>query len=207
MSNHVNDSTVVLAYENIQITLDDLECLKPRKYINDKIINFYLKFMHKTLLNHEQQQKVHIFDSFFADALDHMDDERAVRWLRRVNIFEKDFLLIPVNIDEHWFLMIICYPINITTTQYPLQKRPRILTMDSMPYHTIEKKQQMIQYLRVFIRCASVVQKNMTEQEISRSSICMQNIDVNVEEQVIHFHSIQIVFIFLISLLFILISE
>lgn len=129
MSDESSDSTVVLAYENFQITQNDLNCLKPRRYINDIIINFYLKYVHKTLLNDEQQQRVHIFDSFFAEALDQMDRERTIRWLRRVNIFEKDYLLIPVNIDEHWFLMVICYPANINNVYAPGRKRARILTM------------------------------------------------------------------------------
>jgi sentrin-specific protease 7 len=28
-----------------------------------------------------------------------------------VNIFEKDFLIIPINKAAHWYLAIICYPI------------------------------------------------------------------------------------------------
>ena len=31
-------------------------------------------------------------------------------WTRNVNIFEKDFLIVPINKKYHWYLAIICYP-------------------------------------------------------------------------------------------------
>lgn len=34
----------------------------------------------------------------------------ASRWLKGVDIFEKDFLFLPVCEDDHWLLVIICYP-------------------------------------------------------------------------------------------------
>lgn len=30
-----------------------------------------------------------------------------------MDIFEKDFLIIPVNKNYHWFLAIICYPKDV----------------------------------------------------------------------------------------------
>ena len=32
------------------------------------------------------------------------------RWTRKVNIFEKDFVVVPINENYHWYLCIICYP-------------------------------------------------------------------------------------------------
>ena len=32
------------------------------------------------------------------------------RWTRKVNIFEKDFVVVPINENSHWYLSIICYP-------------------------------------------------------------------------------------------------
>lgn len=31
-------------------------------------------------------------------------------WTRQVDIFSKDFLLIPINENAHWFLAIVCFP-------------------------------------------------------------------------------------------------
>ncbi|XP_031631330.1 probable ubiquitin-like-specific protease 2A [Contarinia nasturtii] len=183
MTNRNQNSEVLLTYENIQITEDDLKCLKASKYFNDKIINFYLKYMYRTLLTVEQQSKVHIFDSFFAEALDQMDESRTIRWLRRVNIFEKDYLLIPVNVDEHWFIMVICYPMNVGFCHSSVLHRPRILTLDSMPHHSQDKMKTLIRLVHNFIRCACVVQLNMTAEQIGNLSIRMQNVNVDVKEQ------------------------
>lgn len=163
---------LVLSYENIDLSEKDLECLKPSTFVNDNIINFYLKYMYRCMLNENQRQRVHIFDSFFCEALDQMDEQRVQRWLRRVNIFEKDFLLIPAMIDEHWFLIIIRNPGVILTSTDAAgsnsnnnndnsyrshRKRPCIMIMDSMPEHVKNKKPQLIQYLYDFIQNACLV--------------------------------------------------
>ena len=36
--------------------------------------------------------------------------ERVEKWTKNVNLFEKDFLIVPINKNAHWFLAIICYP-------------------------------------------------------------------------------------------------
>ena len=35
---------------------------------------------------------------------------RVKSWTKKVDIFEKDFLIIPINERSHWFLAIICFP-------------------------------------------------------------------------------------------------
>lgn len=35
---------------------------------------------------------------------------RVKNWTKNVNLFEKDFIIIPINEHCHWFLAIICFP-------------------------------------------------------------------------------------------------
>jgi sentrin-specific protease 7 len=35
---------------------------------------------------------------------------RVKNWTRNINIFEKDFVVVPINKNAHWYLAIICYP-------------------------------------------------------------------------------------------------
>lgn len=35
---------------------------------------------------------------------------RVKSWTKKVNIFEKDYLVIPINERSHWFLAIVCFP-------------------------------------------------------------------------------------------------
>ncbi|EDX16147.1 GD14142 [Drosophila simulans] len=67
--------------------------------------------------------------------------ERVKKWTRTVNIFEKDFIIIPFNEKSHWILAIICFP-NLKTSvvnhdvQTPGEdipiKQPLILIFDSL---------------------------------------------------------------------------
>ena len=29
---------------------------------------------------------------------------------KNTNIFEKDFVIVPINDNEHWYVVVICYP-------------------------------------------------------------------------------------------------
>ena len=61
--------------------------------------------------------RVHVFSSFFYTRLQEgtaVSCSRAYdnvkRWTRGVDIFDKDFLFIPVNQNVHWSLAVICNP-------------------------------------------------------------------------------------------------
>ena len=36
--------------------------------------------------------------------------ERVKRWTKKVNIFEKDFIVVPICEHSHWFVAVICFP-------------------------------------------------------------------------------------------------
>ncbi|KAG5309849.1 SENP7 protease, partial [Acromyrmex insinuator] len=101
-------------------------CLAEDQYLNDTVIEFYLKYLTLEVLSEFDQRRTHMFSSFFYQRLitPHFGEiqntvpmtlaaerhARVQRWTRDVNIFEKDFVIIPINKDEHWFLAIICFP-------------------------------------------------------------------------------------------------
>ncbi|RVE58287.1 hypothetical protein OJAV_G00207750 [Oryzias javanicus] len=109
----------------ITVTMEDLQCLDTGKYLNDVIIDFYLKYL---LLNTPAalSQRCHVFSSFFYKQLTRRDNasegsnsdacqrqrrhQRVKTWTRHVDIFEKDFLFVPVNQEAHWYLVVICFP-------------------------------------------------------------------------------------------------
>jgi len=134
----------------LSINTYDYVCLATDSYLNDVIIDFYLRYLHNEKLSPEQKAKTHIFSQFFYKRLTTMSKDkdqkltaaqkrhsRVASWTKNVNIFEKDFVIIPINEQSHWFLAIICYP-NLTephtmdTNQPiklipPVQKRKREL--------------------------------------------------------------------------------
>lgn len=42
---------------------------------------------------------------------------RVKRWFRNVDLFSKDFLIIPINQHAHWYIVLIHKHNNVTTTK------------------------------------------------------------------------------------------
>uniref|UniRef100_A0A671V0W9 Ubiquitin-like protease family profile domain-containing protein n=1 Tax=Sparus aurata TaxID=8175 RepID=A0A671V0W9_SPAAU len=104
----------------ITVTMEDLQCLDSGQFLNDVIIDFYLKYLlHKA--SDDVTERSHIFSSFFYKQLTRRDNasegitkdrrhQRVKTWTRHVDIFKKDFLFVPVNQEAHWYLVVICFP-------------------------------------------------------------------------------------------------
>ena len=52
------------------------------------------------------------------------------RWTRKVDIFEKDYLIIPINAFKHWYCIIVVNPGAIIDEKSG--KKPYIVNCDSM---------------------------------------------------------------------------
>ncbi|KAL3814377.1 hypothetical protein ACJIZ3_015645 [Penstemon smallii] len=130
----------------ISISRTDVELLQPKTFINDTIIDFYNKFLlNKT--NPVEQHRFHFFNTFFFRKLAEIDRvlsstseggkafQRVRKWTRNVDLFEKDYIFIPVNFSLHWSLIVICHPGEVAKLRdkdVELSKRPCILHMDSI---------------------------------------------------------------------------
>ncbi|XP_020572262.1 probable ubiquitin-like-specific protease 2B [Phalaenopsis equestris] len=131
----------------VSISKRDIELLKPDTFINDTIIDFYIKYLQKKVQPNEKR-RFHFFNSFFFRKLADLDKDpgsishgraafqRVRKWTRKFNIFEKDYIFIPVNFNLHWSLLVICHPGEIITfVDNDLKNSPKvpcILHMDSI---------------------------------------------------------------------------
>ncbi|XP_010277496.1 PREDICTED: probable ubiquitin-like-specific protease 2B [Nelumbo nucifera] len=131
----------------VSISKRDVELLQPETFINDTIIDFYIKYL-KNKIKPESKHRFHFFNSFFFRKLADMDKDpssasegraafqRVRKWTRKVNLFEKDYIFIPVNFNLHWSLMVICHPGEIVNFKdedlIKATKVPCILHMDSI---------------------------------------------------------------------------
>ncbi|XP_058081751.1 probable ubiquitin-like-specific protease 2B isoform X2 [Magnolia sinica] len=131
----------------VSISKRDVELLQPETFINDTIIDFYIKYL-KNKIQPEDKHRFHFFNSFFFRKLADLDKDpgsvkegraaflRVRKWTRKVNIFEKDYILIPVNFNLHWSLMVICHPGEVAYFKdEEIEKAPKvpcILHMDSI---------------------------------------------------------------------------
>lgn len=104
------DSTSIVEGFKITIRGEDLKTLKVNGLLNDEIVNFYLSMVAERSKT-EGYPSVHAFNSFFLKSLVKGGFMNVARWTKNVKIFEKDFLLIPINFPDpppgHWVLVVV----------------------------------------------------------------------------------------------------
>ncbi|XP_034158023.2 sentrin-specific protease 6 isoform X4 [Pangasianodon hypophthalmus] len=110
----------------ISVTNEDLHCLNDGEFLNDVIIDFYLKYLFMEKLKKEDAGRSHVFSSFFYKRLNQRErrsapdttnlpiqkrkHNRVKTWTRHVDLFQKDFIFVPINESAHWYLAVICFP-------------------------------------------------------------------------------------------------
>ena len=131
----------------------DWACLKPKKWLNATVIDCYLQYVaiESSRLCRGFSEKVHIFNPFFFTKLagepgtEYRMKEPScgkaahgmvAAWSNGVDIFKKDFVLVPINTGAHWNLAIICYPARafaqVTPSKTEAPSTTRIVVVDSL---------------------------------------------------------------------------
>lgn len=110
--------TVLVTHENsnIAITGDKFQCLKPRAWLNDEVINVYLELL-KERERREPTKflKCHFFNTFFYKKLmsgtTGYDYNSVRRWTtpRKLgySLIECDKIFVPIHKEVHWCLAVI----------------------------------------------------------------------------------------------------
>ncbi|KAH1156504.1 hypothetical protein AAZX31_18G260600 [Glycine max] len=109
------------------IRKSDIELLQPQKCLNDNIIDFYIKYLINKLPT-DKQDRFHFFNCFFFPKLVDLSTDnpsiasdgkaafqRVSKLTRKVNLFEKNYIFIPINYSLHWSLIVICHPAEVMT--------------------------------------------------------------------------------------------
>ncbi|XP_017052211.1 ubiquitin-like-specific protease 1C [Drosophila ficusphila] len=167
------------------ISMKDYMCLSRSTYLNDIIIDFYLLWLKNTVIPEAQRDRTHIFSTFFHKRLTTLSrpmnmkqtaaqkrHERVQKWTRSVDIFDKDFIIIPFNDQAHWILAIICFPSlpgpipyddgQLSGDDDPI-KQPVILIFDSFP--GVSRNRVMV-ILRDYLTCEYRAKKPNAEPRV-----------------------------------------
>lgn len=93
----------------------DLKRLDDGEYLNDNLIEFYLKYL-KTQLEQtapEMGKKMYFFNTFFFASLTRkgkrgINYDAVQNWTRSIDIFSYDYVVVPICESQHWYVAIIC---------------------------------------------------------------------------------------------------
>lgn len=122
----------------------DLERLKEGEYLNDTMIEFGLRYLLERIKQNNPSlvQQIHVFNTFFYHKLTESRDrsktyEHLRKWTNKVNIFDKMYVVVPINEHLHWYMAIIVNPkaiINerpVSLAGSPIRRSSRTSTEDS----------------------------------------------------------------------------
>ena len=100
------DNHVFGTFDGVTLRGHDIQSLQGREWLNDNIINAYLNMM----VNRSGQDgypKVHVFSTFFYPRLSKGGYAGMSKWTAGLDIFDSEFIIIPVFGVSHWTLVVI----------------------------------------------------------------------------------------------------
>jgi hypothetical protein len=145
---------------NILMDIDNMNCLRPCKWLNDEVINFYMAMLQEYHDRHGTTGSFKFINSFFMFKLLHVNDrpqfcyKNVQRWIKKDVLRTLDRLFVPININNtHWVCLVV----------YVQQKRLRF--MDSMGTAGTYYTTAMLRYLKLHLELESIVDWTVDEQD------------------------------------------
>lgn len=84
----------------------DLQTLGSLNWLNDEVINFYMNLLVERSKD-PNLPSVNTFNTFFYPKLRSSGYSAVRRWTKKMDIFSKDILLVPVHLGVHWCLSVV----------------------------------------------------------------------------------------------------
>ncbi|KAI6179349.1 putative thiol protease ulp-4 [Aphelenchoides besseyi] len=175
-------------YLSMRIFLEDFKCLMDEEFVNDTIVDFCLNHFIFNVLP-EDVYRIHAFPSIFfymmqtqlLENVGNKTNSLGEKLLRRysrlscfvedVNLFENDFMVIPLNDVNHWSLCIVCCPnrlLNIDDAapveeSNVVEPRPCILLFDSQLSQRRTSLMKFGGHVREFLQFAFIYRYGLTD--------------------------------------------
>ena len=99
------------------VNFDDLSRLDDDEFLNDNLVGFFLRYLEEYLDQEDPDisKRCHFFNSYFYEKLrQNSKDKRNInyegvkKWTEKIGLFNRDFIVVPVNESLHWYVAIIC---------------------------------------------------------------------------------------------------
>jgi|AntAceMinimDraft_5_1070358.scaffolds.fasta_scaffold03367_4 hypothetical protein len=161
--------------DTVEVSSRDLLTLEDGEFLNDTVVDFFIKKLQHEDMKQEDAARCHIFNSFFFEKLTNENKEkeaddpfeerqktahvRVQKWTRGINIFDKDFVFFPIHSQLHWSVVVLCHPGAIGKEEdmngefVPIAQRPGpyLLHLDSMAGG--HRTQFVVKKLREYLAC------------------------------------------------------
>ncbi|CAH0700281.1 unnamed protein product [Spodoptera exigua] len=98
---------VLIGKYKINIFKEDLETLSRDKWLNDKIINFYMNLIMQRSKERKDLPKLYATNTFFYHKLKCSGYNGVKSWTKEVDIFAYDVIVVPVYLGNHWCVSFI----------------------------------------------------------------------------------------------------
>lgn len=99
------------------VPFEDLRRLDDDEFLNDNLIAFFMQYLEHDMEKNQPDlhKRVHFFNTYFYETLTKnskakrgINYDAVSRWTKAINLFSRDFVVVPVNENFHWYLAIIC---------------------------------------------------------------------------------------------------
>ncbi|VDD96573.1 unnamed protein product [Enterobius vermicularis] len=138
------------------IRISDFLCLREGALLNDVIIDFYINHIAAHLLPDDSvdQTSQKKYPDF------HYDDRSQVDyWLEQEDVFDADFLVLPINHNQHWSLVVVCSPMLSIKNSYESNTHdsslsPLLIIFDSQQPVDASLKSNILSTMQQFLELA-----------------------------------------------------
>ncbi|ODV61036.1 uncharacterized protein ASCRUDRAFT_70269 [Ascoidea rubescens DSM 1968] len=99
--------------KSMTIGNSDFKCLYSHEWINDSLIDFFLKYDVEQAVkaNLFKKDQIHVFTTFFFSKLIGTTDNNYYhnmkRWVSKIDLFSLKYIILPINEAQHWYCIII----------------------------------------------------------------------------------------------------
>lgn len=111
----------------------------------------------------ELKDRVHAFNCLFIPKLTEQKSDNfslVAKWTKKVNLWDKDFVFVPINADNHWSLITVVRPGRCISSD-PINDdvdQPCLLVMDSLGMHDP-------------VKFSKIIKTYLVDEYVARSSI------------------------------------
>lgn len=157
---------------------EDIPRLDEGEFLNDNLIIFYLRYLQHTLeaRRPDLAQRIYFQNTFFYEKLKSTKTSSGINydsvkaWTSKVDLFTKDFIIVPINELSHWYVAIIY---NAPKLLPSLNKTE---ASDIEPKDTITIEEDADDSGKV--SCASPASGNQDQPTITESALSTEHDDV-----------------------------